>query len=379
VGNLGKIDKETAMKNGKIKTIPILISLFLLSTLSFSSCNEKKTEIVRENPVAVKIIDVRKGDASEKIRYIGSVHSENEIRILARINGNILALPFKEGMSVKKGAVLSKISAPETGARISKMNEEIAKAQKESDFICDQAAVDEKLLAKNAIPSIKSETSKKNCENSKLGINSATSSLDELKIMSSKTVESAPFSGTVLKWFTNPGENIMPGFPILLFGDDTYIIKVFVHEKDISKGIKEGLKVILEDHENKSIESVVSFVSPISEGPGRMFEAHIPLKKDLLQNLSHGHSINVGFIVSEKKNSFSVPLNSVLKDGESEYIFLFKDEKIEKRKVVLGISEKGWVTIDGDIPENSKVVAGNLEALNSGMTVYPVFLKGEKL
>lgn len=379
MGNLGKINKETVMKNGKIKTIPILISLFLLSTLAFLSCATEKTEIVRETPVAVKIIDVRKGDASEKIRYIGSVHSENEIRILARINGNILALPFKEGMSVKKGAVLSKISAPETGARISKMKEEIAKAQKESEFICDQAEADERLFEKNAVPSIRAETSKKNCENSKLSINSATSSLDELEIMSSKTVESAPFSGTVLKWFSNPGENIMPGFPILLFGDDSYIVKVFVHEKDISKGIKKGLKVILENNEDQSAESAVSFVSPISAGPGRMYETHIPLKKDLLQNFSHGHSINVSFIVSEKKNSFSVPSNSVLKDGESEYIFLFEDEKIEKRKIVLGISEKGWVTIDGDIPENSKVVVGNLEALSSGMTVYPVFLKGEKL
>ena len=185
------------MKNGKTRTIPVLISLFLLSTLAFLSCGTEKTEIVRETPVAVKIIDVRKGDASEKIRYIGSVHSENEIRILARINGNILAIPFKEGMSVKKGAVLSKISAPETEARISKMKEEIAKAQKESEFICDQAEADDRLLKKNAVPSIRAETSKKNCENSKLSINSATSSLDELKIMSSKTVEIAPFSGTV--------------------------------------------------------------------------------------------------------------------------------------------------------------------------------------
>lgn len=367
------------MKNKKIDTIFIPVFLFILSGFAFLSCGTEKTEIVTETPVAVKIIDVRKGDASEKIRYIGSVHSENEIRILARINGNILALPFKEGMIVKKGAVLSKISAPETGARISKMKEEIAKAQKESEFICDQAEADERLFEKNAVPSIRAETSKKNCENSKLSINSAVSSLNELEIMSSKTVETAPFNGTVLKWFSNPGENIMPGFPILLFGDDTYIVKVFVHEKDIAKGIKKGLKVILKNNEDQSAESDVSFVSPISAGPGRMYEVRIPLKTDTVKNLSHGQSVNVSFIVSEKKNSFSVPINSVLKDGESEHIFLFKDEKIEKRKVVLGISEKGWVTIDGDIPENSKVVVGNLEALSSGMTVYPVFLKGEKL
>lgn len=364
------------MKNKKISTVATLIFLFIVSGIFSLSCGKDETKTAEKQPVAVKIISVRKGDATENIRYIGSVHSENEIRVLARINGNVLTLPHKEGQQVKKGGTLSRISAPETGARIAKMKEEIAKAQKESGFICDQADVDERLVAKNAVPSIRAQTSKKNCENSQRAFNSAASSLKELEIMQSKTAERAPFNGTVLKWFTNPGENIMPGFPILLFGDDTYIVKVFVHEKDLSKGIKRGLKVVLEDGADKNIESHVSFVSPISTSPGRMFEIRIPLKKDDSKDLLHGNSINVSFIISEKKNVFLVPLNS-LKDGE--FIFLFNDNKIEKRKVIAGIIEKGWVSIDTDLPKNSKVVAGNLEALNSGMTVYPVFGEGEKL
>ena len=355
-----------------------LISLFLLAALVFPSCSGEKTEIVREAPVAVEITDVRKGDMSESIRYVGTVHSENEIRILARINGNVSALPFKEGRSVKKGSILSRISAPETNARISKMKKEIVKAQNESDFICNQANVDEKLLAKNAVPSIRADTSRKNCESSKITLNSVSLSLKELEIMNSKTVERAPFNGTVLKWFANPGENIMPGFPIILLGDESYIVKISVHEKDIAKGIKNGLKVVLTDQENKKLESEVSFISPISTGPGRMFTVHVPLSEKQHKNFSHGQSVDVRFLISEKKNVFQVPQNSILKEDSGEYIFLFKNEKIEKMKVISGITEKGWVTIDSDIPENSKVVVGNLEALSNGMTVYPVFSEGEK-
>lgn len=364
------------MRNKNISTVSALIFIFIASALFSVSCGKDAVKSAEKSPIAVKIINVRKGDASENIRYIGSVHSENEIRVLARINGNIFTLPYKEGIPVKKGAILSTISAPETSTRIAKMKEESAKAQKESDFICNQADVDERLLAKNAVPSIRAETSRKNCESSRLAFNSAASSLEELEIMRSKTVEKAPFNGTVLKWLTNPGENIMPGFPILLFGDDNYIVTVFVHEKDLAKGIKKGSKVILEDSENKNIESDISFVSPISTGNSRMFEVHIPLKKDQFKNILHGYSINVSFVISEKKGVFLVPLNSI-KDGE--FIFLFKDEKIERINVIPGITEKGWVTIDADLPENSKVVVGDLEALSSGMTVYPVFPEGEKL
>ena len=366
------------MRNKKNNTTSALIYLFLLSALVFPSCSGEKTEIVRETPVAVEITNVRKGDMSESVRYVGTINSENEIRILARINGNVSVLQFKEGERAKKGSILSRISAPETNARISKMKKEIVKAQNESDFICEQANVDERLLAKNAVPTIKADTSKKNCESSRLTLNSATSSLNELEIMNSKTVERAPFNGTVLKWFANPGENIMPGFPILLFGDESYIVKISVHEKDIAKGIKKGLKVILTDQENKNFEAEVSFISPISTGPGRMLTVHIPVAEKQRKNFSHGQSVDVSFLISEKKNVFQVPQNSILKEDSGEYVFLFKNEKIEKMKVISGITEKGWVTIDVDIPKNSKVVVGNLEALSNGMTVYPVFSEGKK-
>ena len=125
-------------------------------------------------------------------------------------------------------------------------------------------------------------------------------------------------------------------------------------------------------------EAEVSFISPISTGPGRMLTVHIPVAEKQRKNFSHGQSVDVSFLISEKKNVFQVPQNSILKEDSGEYVFLFKNEKIEKMKVISGITEKGWVTIDVDIPKNSKVVVGNLEALSNGMTVYPVFSEGKK-
>ncbi|NOZ00382.1 MAG: HlyD family efflux transporter periplasmic adaptor subunit [Deltaproteobacteria bacterium] len=254
----------------------LLLSIF---SLSLSSCGSPSLPSKSPQPMAVRIAAVRIGHVKDSLRYVGTVHSRNEIKVLARVAGKVAQLPIKEGETADRGDVLARIAAPEMNARVSRLKAEVARARKESAFLCRQAEVDQRLLSSNAISKVKDDASRQKCASSRAALKAARAGLNELKVMAGNTVESAPFPGTVLQWLAEPGENLMPGRPILMFGDAPLEIRVQVYEKDVIAGIGKGTSVILLPDPQHEVRAAVASVSPMAVGPGRMVEIQSPSRK----------------------------------------------------------------------------------------------------
>ena len=231
----------------------------------------------------------------------------------------------------------------------------------------------------DAISELALDDSMRRCDSGTAAFHAAQSAYQETTNIGSKTVERAPFAGKVLRRYVELGQNVMPGTPILLFGNDPLEIRVMVSEKDILKGIKPEIPVRLQFQSGTTIDASATSVSPIAIGIGRLVEVKIAIPKDFGIPLTHGMSVDVSFILAQRDNAISVPLGSIKTSSSSNFIFLVEGSRLTKMEVTPGLKESGWVAIDPPFALGAKVVVGNLDALKEGMDVYPVEVKGDSL
>ncbi len=368
--------KQEKTSHGEGAKLASICLFFLPGFFIFAACTPKsQASNTSKPPLAVRAIHAKKGPIKETIRYVGTVHSRNEIKVLARVTGKVAALPVDEGKRAKRGVALALIAAPEMDARVNRLYAEVLRAKQESDFLCQQAETDRNLLSSHAISKIKSDASRQKCKSSRAALDAAEAGLHELKVMALKTVERAPFAGKVLSWLAEPGENVMPGRPILIFGDDPLELRVHVHEKDVRAGIGKGSVAILMPEGMKPFRARVDFLAPMALGVGRMMEVKIPLGDDIASRMFHGMSVDVAFVLKEKSDAVSVPVGAVLRTKAENGVFVVQENVAHWKTVRPLIREKGWIAVDGDVDEGDLVVVGNLEALKDSLPVYPVSME----
>jgi membrane fusion protein, multidrug efflux system len=354
-----------------------LLAMVVLFT--FSSCKPSSPGPEPERPLAVRTIAVRTGPIKESIQYVGTVHSRNEIKVLARVAGKVSELPVMEGETAKQGKALAQISAPEMVARVTRLKADVVRAEEESAFLCQQSQLDMTLSKSGAIRKINADASLQKCKSSKAGLKAAKAGLKEIKSLAGNAIERAPFDGKVLNWLTEPGENTMPGRPILMFGDETLEVRVSVHEKDVGAGIQKGTKVIMTLEHSDPVTAEVSFVAPLAMGPGRMVEVRIPVAQGDVNRLQHGRSIDVNFVVREANEAVMIPVNALGKYKSESGVYVVHNNTAQWKPVTASIRENGWVAVAADLKNTDRVVVGNLAVVQDGSVVYPVdFERGEQ-
>jgi len=308
----------------------------------------------------------------ERVNYLATVHSRVEVKIQAQTAGKVVRLPVAEGGRALAGEVIAELHSPELGDRQEKVNAELEKARTERDFVCEIYASDLKLVRAEALPRRQAETSGKNCAVAEAGLAAAAAGRKELDSLAAKTVETAPFTGMALQWLAEPGQNVMPGQPLLIFGNEELEARVQVSEMDIRRGIMAGLPVLVLLPERGESRLSVTSVAPQARGPGRSVEVRIDLPSELAEGLFHGMSLEVWFVLREEAAAVAVPRRALQSSGPDHFIFLVEDDQARRIKVEPGISEGGWVAVHPAPPDGAWVAVSGLETLSDGMDLFVV-------
>lgn len=335
--------------------------------------------------MAVRTVAVGRGPVTRTLRYVGTVHSRNEIHVVPRISGRLSDLPLGEGETAERGAILARIAAPEADARVSRLQADVARVKEESAFLCRQAGIDRDLFAKGAISEVQADASRQKCDSAQAALNAARAGVRELDAVAGNTVERAPFSGTVLRWLSEPGENVMPGKPLLLFGDHSLEVRIRVHEKDILAGIGEGTVVLLQPDQQDPVRATVARVAPLAAGPGRMVEVRVPIDgTSVVEALDgaagrfrHGMSVDVAFVQGETTDSLTVPAGAIRRQGDVEGVYVVRDDRAVWTMISASVRQGGTVAVEGKLDAGDRVVVGNVEAVKDGLALWPIPVEGD--
>jgi RND family efflux transporter MFP subunit len=322
----------------------------------------------------------------ETVDYIGTVRSQKEVKVLARVMGSLTSLPFKEGQRFRAGQILARISVPDLDARERRLAAEVRRAETERRYHCKQLGRDRTLLESGAAPRVKVEASRRLCEGAGEMLKAARASARELGTNRAKADERAPFAGRVLRWIAEPGEHVAPGRPLLLLGDEELEIRVPVSEADVARGIRVGTPALLAPRlpgkERPSAEgsrlerSKVRSMAALATGPGRTIEVRLALSTALRARAVHGTSVAVAFVLAQEGRSLAVPEAAVKSTSSGSTIFVVEEGRTRAVPVKAGITASGWVSVRPAPRPGARVAVTNLDLLEGGMRVYPVEERG---
>lgn len=345
--------------NNGISVVRVLWPALLLLTIS--GCSDNQADEMTVRPVAVRVTRPVITDMEERLSYMGTVRADREVQVIAQVQGTVAALPKAEGARVKKGDVVVEIDAPDLQAAA-------ARLRADRDYWVRRHEEDKRLVAVEALPPDQAEASLR-------ASRSAQAALAEAEARLAKTIEPAAIQGRVLSWLAEPGQHVMPGQPILLLGNDALEVHVPVVEEDLRRKVKIDVPVKVGDALGRTFSSRVAKISPVARGAARVFTVEIPLPQEAGQAVRIGTSMQVDFILKSSADCVVVPVEAIIQQGGSSYIFLIRGDRAVRQEVTVGIEQEGFVEVAFDWNGQDAVAISNLGSLADGAAVFPVEIR----
>jgi membrane fusion protein (multidrug efflux system) len=323
------------------------------------SSQEQVTQTGKVTPrpgVPVEVAKARSTTSRADIRAIGSLQSDESVRIAPEIAGRIASIAFKEGETVKQGDVLIKLDdsllVAEVGDQearyaLAKSNYDRANQLGRTGNITDRAR-DEATAA----------------------FHSARATLELARVRLSKHTIHAPFSGVVGLRSVSVGAYIGIGTSIVnLEKIDTLKVDFSIPEFHLSAvAVGNSVAVEVDAIPNKTFTGEVYAIDPMVDVNGRAVRIRARLPNADLQ-LRPGLFARITIKDPTEQTVVSVPESAIVPRQGEMFVYRVTEGKAVEVKVRVGRRDGGFVEVLDGIDANTTVVVTGQQRLRNGAAV----------
>lgn len=332
-----------------------LISISLIAC-SDSEGNEMGLDEESGSVVYVKTMEIKSEDFTEYIPLLGVAKAIMNASLSSVEGGRIKKFHKNKGSYVNTGDVIIEIDND-----VLKANLDAAKAQFEFAEINFQRQ--EKIFNEKVSSEIQ-------YLNSKYERDAAKANYELIKARYDQTFIKAPFSGIVDQKFTEVGENILPGSPIVsLVKLDQVKIEVGVPENYIDV-LKTGTKVrvIFRDLGNSEYNSQISFIGNTISATNRTFPIEISLN-NFDGKIKPELSANVYIEKQNYDKAFRIPEEIVTRTDFGYVVFVEKDGIAEMRTIDIITRSENYAAVRSGLEDGDKLIFVGYQNLVDGEKV----------
>jgi HlyD family secretion protein len=335
----------------------------------------------RAKPVAVTLAKVERGtvEATVSNTRAGTVKACRRSKMAPPAGGQIAQLLVKKGDRVKAGQVLLRLWSKDLQAEEKLAREQLATSEKQAQQACLQADLAEKeaerarqLKAKHFISSealdqkvAAAKVSRAGCSAAHSMVGQSRSRIAVASAALDRMTLRAPFDGIVADISGEQGEFATPSPPGIptppaldLIDDSCLYVSAPIDEVDASH-VKAGLQgvITLDAFKGQKFAGKVRRVAPYVldlEKQARTVEVEMGF--DNLPKSDHllvGYSADVEIIYDSHKNVLRIPTSALM---EGNHVLLYRDGKLEDRKVKTGLSNWEYTEITSGLDAGDQVV-----------------------
>jgi len=319
-------------------------------------------------PVAVEVARVTVDTVTEELQAVGTLQPDEAVTVAPEIAGRIERIAFKEGQSVKAGAVLVELDAAILKAELSKARSDLtlAKANQERAVT----------LAGQGMGTVRAR------DEAQGAFQAAQANVELAEARLQKTTLRAPLSGIVGLRAVSVGAYVAPGQRIV---DLTSIhpLKLDFRVPELSLAdVRPGqaLRITLDALAGKAFAGEIYAIDPVVDVAGRAIRirARVPNPKG---ELSPGLFARVLVVVGKRENALLVPESAIFARDEKPYVYRVVGERAARTPVVLGQRRPGFVEVREGLSRDALVVTAGQQQLRDGSllkvsTPAPVAAKG---
>lgn len=336
--------------------LTILIIIVLINNKTKLDAGATLTQTAREIPVVVTTPQWI--TASETFTYSGTVKSQQQINVMPKTQGTVIAKYKHPGDRVKAGDPIAKIedNLIRENLRIAELNYRKA----EADVKRYQNLLNQNVISKSELEAV--EISRRSAENVLLNLR------EELK----HTLITATADGILEKDYYETGSYVASG-TVMAEIIDPRNLKAVIHviEKDAARIRKQDIAIIESTiHPDKTFGGSVHTVG--TQGNAVMaYTVEIRFDKDYSQELKPGMYVNV--TVNSRPDSsrqhLAIDRSCIAGSLKNPNIFIVKDGKAYQRQITAGEIIGDKITVLHGLTESDTIVRSGQINLEEGTPV----------
>jgi len=343
-----------------------VVVLLFIGTLVFLY---RKSQVV---PVVYQLDSPAKMNIIKKTVATGKVIPRREVEVKAQVSGVVDKLYVTAGQTIRKGAIIARISL-----RPSMLNVSAAEAQVQSARInlrnqTLELERNKKLLAQHLISESAYNQLATNFDLQKEAVESAENTLLLLKTGKSRdsgnvsNMIPATIDGTVLDLPFKEGAFILEsstfqsGTTLATLADmNDMIFEGLVDESEVGK-LKQGMELILNVGalEGKPFKATLEFISPkgvTDQGTIKFtIRAAVQLDKELF--LRSNYSANADIVLDKREDVLAINEGDLIIEGKSTFVDVQKaPQQFEKREIKTGLSDGINIEVVSGLKADDKI------------------------
>jgi HlyD family secretion protein len=310
-----------------------------------------------QTPAAVYTLDSpAKLTIVKKAIAVGKVIPRREIEVKSQVSGVVDKLYVTAGQTVKKGAIIARISLRPNMLNVSSAEAQVAAAR--INLRNQEADLDryKKLLAQKVISESQYNQYVTNYDLQKQAVSSSEDTLLLLKTGATKdsgnvsNLIPATIDGTVLDVPNKEGSFILEsstfqsGTSVATLADmSDMIFEGLVDESEVGK-LKQGMELVLNIGalQGRPFRAILEYIAPkgVTDQGAIKFtiRAAVTLDKDLF--LRSNYSANADIVLDRRENVLAINEGDLIIEGKSSFVEVeTAPQKFDKREIKTGISD----------------------------------------
>jgi len=348
----------------KINKIFIAVVVLLIVLAALFSLN-----YLSEETVKVKTAEAVRGDITQSISYSGAIESPKRVQIGSKIAGRVSAVLFNELDEVPAGQALIKLEDDELKAQLSQAQEALNQAQINLVNIEKNLERVKELFKKGFASTEQLETAQQAYDVGKALIKQNQANLAFIRARLESTTITSPISGTIVSKNVTVGEivagplgggNFSVPTPMAEIADlNDLEVQTDVDEVEMSKvHVGQEARITVDAYPDKTYKGTVREIAATTlsrrdVGITYRVKVHITNPDKILKL---GMTANVDFMIENRGQVLTVPKSAVLVQGDEQFVFKVRDQKVYKREVETGMEGEEFVEITAGLQSGEKVI-----------------------
>ncbi len=305
-------------------------------------------------PTTVEVAKVLRKALPQSITAVGSLRSDETVILRPEVSGRIAEILFQEGQAVTKGAPLVRLDSSVQRAELEQARATLALNKTKYDRAID--------LQKTGFISSQSRDEADN--NYKV----ARANTDVAEAKMAKLELKAPFSGLIGLRSASVGDYVREGQEIVNLEAVSTLKADFRVPENFLGQVKSGqsLQIILDAFPNQTFAGKISAINPQLDQAGRAILIRASVANPNAK-LRPGMFARVRLLLSANADALVVPEQTLIPQGDEQYLFKVVDGRAARVKVEIGQRADTNVEIVRGLTANDVVItAGQLKVRDGG-------------
>src|SRR5579872_533757 len=371
-------------KAGPARLASVLVLLFLPSVFTACSGSSSSPSRARANTpqtVQVTVAPALRQDLPIYLTGLGSIEAYYTVSVKSRVDGQLVDVKFKEGETVKKGALLAVIDPRPYQVQLDQAQAQLFKDQATlRDAQLNYQRYKGLLQNSGAMSQQQVDTQQATVDQLEGAVRNDQAQVDNAKLNLTYCHITAPVSGRIGLRLVDPGNMVHSSDtnPMLVITQLQPITAVFTLPEDqlpeVAQHLRKGpLQVDAysrDDLTKLTTGKLLTIDNQIDQttGTGRL-KAFFENKESALWP---NQFVNIHLLLETQKNVTVVPSAAVQRGPQGDYVYVMKPDKtVEVRPVNTSVTQGSLSLIASGVTPGEMVVTDGQDKLQQGSRVEP--------